>query len=258
MQSDETPRESRVRENLTHGLVYEVKPSLLPLAPKRGFTLIELLVVIAILAILAALLAPALKRARATAQAARCQSNLRQIHLGALAYLEEYDQKFWPEIFPPGQAWFGDQAGSGTAHGPLYYLNFKAWNGDMQRPDTVMNCPANSKGWASSSGFYLKYCYNSALYWWKHPNSRVSDVARPGAVVMMMDGCHYMVDWPNHKPTDRFLDQWYSGEERTYGAFVHGARAVHALFVDGHVEQLPWARLADDSGAAGTYPLDPR
>ncbi len=33
--------ESRVRENFTHGLVYEVKPSLLPLAPKRGFTLIE-------------------------------------------------------------------------------------------------------------------------------------------------------------------------------------------------------------------------
>ena len=41
MRPEETPRESRVRENLTHGLVYEAKPSLLRcLAPRRGFTLI--------------------------------------------------------------------------------------------------------------------------------------------------------------------------------------------------------------------------
>lgn len=77
MQSDETPRESRVRENLTHGLVYEVKPSLLPLAPKRGFTLIELLVVIAILAILAALLMPSLKPS-SSAPPARSAAKIRE------------------------------------------------------------------------------------------------------------------------------------------------------------------------------------
>jgi prepilin-type N-terminal cleavage/methylation domain-containing protein/prepilin-type processing-associated H-X9-DG protein len=60
---------------------------------RTGFTLIELLVVIAIIAILAAILFPVFARARENARRASCQSNLKQIGLGILQYVQDYDER---------------------------------------------------------------------------------------------------------------------------------------------------------------------
>lgn len=68
---------------------------------RRGFTLIELLVVIAIIAILAAILFPVFERARAKANSASCQSQLKQIGLAFLMYAQDYD-----ELFPEGEGLF--------------------------------------------------------------------------------------------------------------------------------------------------------
>lgn len=63
--------------------------------PRRpAFTLVELLIVIAIIAILAAILFPVLARARENARRASCQSNLKQIALGATLYIQDYDEHF--------------------------------------------------------------------------------------------------------------------------------------------------------------------
>ncbi len=64
-----------------------------------GFTLIELLVVIAIIAILAAILFPVFARAREKARQTSCLSNLKQLNLGVMMYMQDYDEMFPPLMY---------------------------------------------------------------------------------------------------------------------------------------------------------------
>jgi len=61
---------------------------------RSGFTLIELLVVIAIIAILAAILFPVFAQAREKARQTSCLSNEKQIALGIMMYVQDYDEVF--------------------------------------------------------------------------------------------------------------------------------------------------------------------
>jgi prepilin-type N-terminal cleavage/methylation domain-containing protein len=63
---------------------------------RKGFTLIELLVVIAIIAILAAILFPVFSKAREKARQISCLSNTRQLSLGLLMYVDDYDETLPP------------------------------------------------------------------------------------------------------------------------------------------------------------------
>jgi prepilin-type N-terminal cleavage/methylation domain-containing protein/prepilin-type processing-associated H-X9-DG protein len=81
----------------------------------RGFTLIELLVVIAIIAILAAILFPVFAKARAQARKTTGISNLKQVGLGTMMYVQDYDEKF------PYYNWgcmSCNESGNGDCHDP--------------------------------------------------------------------------------------------------------------------------------------------
>lgn len=71
----------------------------------RGFTLIELLVVVAIIGILAAILFPVFARARENARRSSCQSNLKQIGLGLMQYVQDYDEQMAPLDALPYGVW---------------------------------------------------------------------------------------------------------------------------------------------------------
>lgn len=75
---------------------------------RTAFTLIELLVVIAIIAILAAILFPVFAKAREKARAISCTSNVKQLGLGVLQYVQDNDETYPPGQNGGGRGWTGE------------------------------------------------------------------------------------------------------------------------------------------------------
>lgn len=65
-----------------------------PRGQQTAFTLVEILVVLAIISLLTAILFPAFARVRESARRTSCQSNMRQLGLGLIQYVQDNDERF--------------------------------------------------------------------------------------------------------------------------------------------------------------------
>jgi len=141
----------------------------------RGFTLIELLVVIAIISILASILFPVFARARENARRASCMSNLKQIGLGMMMYVQDYDGRFpmaivgmvdshWADAHPIEGSPYCDNMPCGKFYVSSGGGNAKAMSWmDLLQPYTksiqIFVCPSQKS--ASYSGYgYNMYISN--------------------------------------------------------------------------------------------------
>jgi prepilin-type N-terminal cleavage/methylation domain-containing protein len=130
---------------------------------RKGFTLIELLVVIAIISILASILFPVFARARENARRASCQSNLKQIGLGMMMYVQDFDERM-PNSFntyPSSGAYsYPNGVLAGASARPWYSMIF-----DYMKNWQVFNCPSADPAIAYTGGYNLDnfpYSYNYA------------------------------------------------------------------------------------------------
>jgi prepilin-type N-terminal cleavage/methylation domain-containing protein/prepilin-type processing-associated H-X9-DG protein len=117
---------------------------------RSGFTLIELLVVIAIIAILAAILFPVFAQAKAAAKKSANVSNLKQIALGVVLYVGDYDDTMVPYLVPADGPptgigsgtmwWHGLSRREGGAFFANYYRNQGLLFPYMRNAD-IQDCP---------------------------------------------------------------------------------------------------------------------
>ncbi len=194
---------------------------------RKGFTLIELLVVIAIIAILAAILFPVFARAREKARQTSCLSNLKQLALGHMMYVQDYDERFL-------YGWNAVYACSST------------WEGFLQpyiKNDGICECPSGP-GWSSYS--------SPGNYAWVYDHLRMQKLATlsragsPSEYYLCFDS-YYSYLCVNPDDETGFRNTLGADRTDNYTAFRHNGGA-NVAFCDGHCKWVGKQNMLQRNG----------
>ena len=218
---------------------------------KKGFTLIELLVVIAIIAILAAILFPVFARARENARRTSCLSNLKQVGLGVMQYVQDYDEMYPRTLQVNLQEWDVPGLSDATTGGRAWYWYKMIY--PYTKSVQVYFCPSSSAGTSPQTGHYGANQNVMTYYGTTTPPINMATVAAPASVYMIMDYSAYLAA-PGRVVTNPSA-QWYlpgSGKHNGQSAaslamtswrvsdYDKGRHfdSVNMLFADGHAKWL--------------------
>lgn len=207
---------------------------------RKAFTLIELLVVVAIIALLAAILFPVFARARENARRTGCLSNLKQIGLGVLQYIQDNDERSTPA---GGYVW--DYTTSTTIFVPSWRQRIfpyvkstqlfrcpsrKIGSGTTSQSDwPIENYPAMPLGYAVT-GFYAPV---SGLH--------VAGFDKPAERLMVVETARDSQAWgmpawqTGCLSNGNWTDYWTTNANNYFRGHLGG---LNYLFVDGHAKFL--------------------
>jgi prepilin-type processing-associated H-X9-DG protein len=251
-----------------------------PAGCRRAVPLVELLVVIAIIAILASMLLPAVGLVRTSARAAKCQSNLHQIHVGVMAYANDSDGALprilysFPNSPPHSGEWDSGSWGEDWGQAVAVFMDVRLGGyprtaNTMEGPSFsgnratlgVFNCPENaSQTWqmATAGGEAYSsytgngkgdYSENFGTPWGaRFFNARLGQYVHSADLMAFWDGAYYASD---PQQADGGGSVPYRGIGAGWVRYAHRGKA-NIAYADGHVGT---SSLIMDCGATTAVPI---